>query len=202
MDPREDYKRIQKDKVERGGIDFRFPIAAELANSWEKVDIPLKELMEREDLQLYVGNPGEFSYDIYQQTLTSKANEIGKHWNTIQSYLPNDDVVQKHIQNINKDLANLVVYSREKGEDYPLIIVENKLVLPFTTGSIIDGNHRLISLLYELRNGNLQESTPIPVWVGKIPTALSLPYSIFTMSIDKKPLYQRILLFKERMFRK
>ncbi len=199
MDPKEDYKRIQNGKVSQGGTDFRFPIAAELANEWEKVDITLGELMQREDLQLYVGNPGEFSHHIFQQTHTSKAGEIGRNWETIQSYLPTDDDTTRHCLMINEDLARLVVYSRERGEDYPLIIVENKLILPYTTGSIIDGNHRLIALLNELRIGNLQESTPIPVWVGQIPTMLSLPYSIFTMGIDRKPLYERILLFKERL---
>lgn len=196
MEHKEDYSRIQESKVARGGNDFRFPIAGELANHWEKIDVPLGNLMERDDLQLYVGNPGEIWTDIYRQTGTSQANEVGKNWETIKEYLPQEH--RKRIDNIGSDLAKLVVYNRESGEDYPLYIVENRFVLPYTTGSIIDGNNRLVALLNELRNGNLQESTPIPVWIAKIPTALVLPYNTLTFAIDKKPLYERILLAKER----
>ncbi len=196
MDHKEDYSRIQEEKVSRGGADFRFPIAGELANSWEKIDIPLCTLMERDDLQLYVGNPGEMWSDIFTQTYTSQANEIGRNWETIGQYLPGKH--KEKIANLGPDLAKLVVYNRESGADYPLFIVESKLVLPYTTGSIIDGNNRLIALLNELRNGNLQESTPIPVWVAQIPTALVLPYNALAFSIDKKPLYERILLAKQR----
>jgi hypothetical protein len=196
MEHKEDYNRIQESKVARGGNDFRFPIAGELANHWEKIDIPLGNLMERDDLQLYVGNPGEIWTDIYRQTGTSQANEVGKNWETIREYLPQNH--RERIENIGSDLAKLVVYNQESGEDYPLYIVENSFVLPYTTGSIIDGNNRLLALLNELRNGNLQESTPIPVWTAKIPTALVLPYNALTFTIDKKPLYERILLVRER----
>jgi len=199
MDHKEDYNRIQEEKVARGGSDFRFPIAGELANSWEKIDIPLSTLMQRDDLQLYVGNPGEIWLDIFRQAGTSQANEVGKSWETIREYLPEQH--KERIDNIGSDLAKLVVYNRENGADYPLFIVENNLVLPYTTGNIIDGNNRLVALLNELRNGNLQESTSIPIWIAKIPTALVLPYNAFTFAIDKKPLYERIHLLKERMYK-
>jgi len=199
MDPKEDYYRLQNDKVSRGYDYFRFPIAAELANKWEREDIPVGKLMERDDLQLYTGKPSEFAYHVWKQTGTTKANEIGKHWSTIAKYLPNNQEINNHIANIDNDLAKLVIYNQQEGNDYPIFIVENKHLLPYTTGSIIDGNHRLIALLKELRDGNIQESTPIPVWKGKIPTSLVALYNIATFTLDKKPLRERIHLLKERV---
>lgn len=198
MNPKEEYRRIQSEKTSKGLNDFRFPIAAELSNRWEKSYIPIGDLMERNDLQLYTGQPWEWVYYVWKQTDTTQANEIAKHWNTITNYLPRNQETKKHIDNINQDLAKLVIYNQEQGNDYPLFIIENKYVLPYTTGSIIDGNHRLIALLKELRDGNIQESTPVPVWTGQIPTLLALLYNSATFAIDKKPLRERILLLKER----
>ena len=194
---KDDYERIQQEKVDRGGEGFRFPIAAELATkNWEKVDVPVGELMEMDNLQLYVGNPGEFSYDIWKQTGTSQASEIAKHWDTIKNYLPSNQ--KDRIDNISDELSNLVLYNQQKGADYPLFILKNQLLLPYTTGHMIDGNNRLLSLLNSLRNGTIQESAPIPVWKSTIPTTLLIPYNITTFCIDKKPLKERIALLKER----
>jgi hypothetical protein len=198
MDPKEDYYRLQNEKINRGYEDFRFPIAAELATKWEKEEIPLGTLMERDDLQLYTGKPWEWAYHVWKQTGTTQANEIGKHWDTIIRYLPNNEEINKHLSNINGDLAKLVIYNQEESNDYPIFIIENKHFLPYTTGSIIDGNHRLIALLKELRDGNIQESTPIQVWKGQIPTFLVALYNVATFTLDKKPLRERILLLKER----
>jgi hypothetical protein len=194
---KQDYSRIQQGKVNRGGEDFRFPIAAELANkNWEKEELPIGELMDMENVQLYVGNPGEFSYDIWKQTGTSQASEIAKHWDTIKNYLPQENIAR--INNISDELSNLVIYNQEKGADYPLFILKNQLLLPYTTGHIIDGNNRTLSLLNSLRNGTLQASTTVPVWRSTIPTTLVIPYNIVTFCIDKKPLKERIALLKER----
>lgn len=198
MEPKEDYMRMQNEKISRGFDDFRFPLPAELSNTWIKEEIPLGSLMQRDDLQIYTGQPSEWSYYIWKQTGTTQANEISKNWDTIVNYLPNNQEVKEHIESINNDMATLVVYNQEQGNDYPLFIVENKYLLPFTTGSIIDGNHRLIALLKELYCGNLQESTPIPIWFGHIPTPLVLLYNSATFTIDKKPLKERIALLKER----
>lgn len=198
MEPKEDYMRMQNEKISRGFNDFRFPLPAELSNTWIKEEISLGSLMKRDDLQIYTGQPSEWSYYIWKQTGTTQANEISKNWDTIVNYLPNNQEVKEHIESINNDMAKLVVYNQEQGNDYPLFIVENKYLLPFTTGSIIDGNHRLISLFKELCNGNLQDSTPIPIWVGHIPTPLVLLYNSATFAIDKKPLKERISLLKER----
>lgn len=198
MDPREDYNRMQDEKISRGDTDFRFPIAGELMSNWEKKDIALGDLMNRDDLQLYIGDPGSYMYSVYKQTDTSKAREIGIHWDTIKKYIPND----KQVESINTDLANLVAYSREIDHEYPLIIVENSRMLPFNGGSMIDGTHRLIALLNSLRNGELQESTPIPVWTGKLPILLAIPYNVSSMILaDKKPLYEKVKIFKERIIK-
>jgi|GEM_PF-5218106 len=203
MEPKEDYYRMQNEKVSRGYNDFRFPLAAELSNNWVKEEIPVGELMERDDLQLYTGQPWEWAYHIWKQTNTTKANEIAKHWDTITNYLPKDEEIERHIKSINQDLANLVIYNQQEGSDYPLFVVENKHnILPYTTGSIIDGNHRLLALLKELRDGNIQESTPIPVWTTQIPTPLVILYNTATFAKDKKPLQERILLLKERVVKK
>lgn len=200
MDPKEDYHRMQDEKVARGYNDFRFPLAAELSNNWKKEEIPVGKLMERDDLQLYTGQPWEWAYHLWKQTDTTKANEIAKHWDTITNYLPNNEEIERHIKSINQDLANLVIYNQEEGRDYPIFIVENKHnILPYTTGSIIDGNHRLLALLKELRDGNIQESTPISVWTTQIPTPLVILYNTATFVKDKKPLQERILLLKERI---
>ncbi|HAM37507.1 MAG: hypothetical protein US24_C0035G0005 [candidate division WS6 bacterium GW2011_GWC2_36_7] len=194
---KEDYSRIQEEKVNRGGEDFRFPIAGEMAReNWEKTEIPVGTLMNLDDLQLYVGNPGEFSYDIWKQTGTSQASEVAKHWDTIKNYLPSEQL--NRINNISDTLSNLVIYNQQIGEDYPLFILRNQLLLPYTTGHMIDGNNRLISLLRSLRSGTIQERTPIPVWQSTIPTALLIPYNIATFCTDKKPLKERIALLKER----
>ena len=194
-----DYFRIQDEKISQGGEGFRFPIAAELANTnWEKEYVPIGDLMNMEDIQLYVGNPGEFTYDIWRQTGTSQAWEIAKHWETIRNYLP---IEQKtRVDNISTELANLVLYNQKEGEDHPLFILKNQLLLPYTTGHIIDGDNRLISLGYSLSKGDIQESAIIPVWRSTIPTALVIPYNIATFCIDKKPLKERIALLKERTF--
>ncbi len=203
MEPKEDYYRMQNEKVSRGYNDFRFPLAAELSNNWVKEEIPVGELMERDDLQLYTGQPWEWAYHIWKQTNTTKANEIAKHWDTITNYLPKDEEIERHIKSINQDLANLVIYNQQEGRDYPLFVVENKHnILPYTTGSIIDGNHRLLALLKELRDGNIQESTPIPVWTTQTPTQLVILYNTATFTKDKKPLQERILLLKERVGKK
>ena len=203
MEPREDYYRMQDEKVARGYNDFRFPLAAELSNNWKKEEIPIGKLMERDDLQLYTGQPWEWAYHIWKQTDTTKANEIAKHWDTITNYLPNNEEIERHIKSINQDLARLVIYNQEEGSDYPIFVVENKHhILPYTTGSIIDGNHRLLALLRELKNGNIQESTPIPVWTTHIPTPLVLLYNTATFLKDQKPLQERILLLKERVEKK
>ncbi len=198
MEPKEDYYRMQDEKVARGFKDFRFPIPAELSNNWEKKDIPIKDIMDRDDLQIYTGQPWEWSYFLWKQTGTTQANEIAKHWDTVIDYLPNTQDIEEHIRNIDSDLAKLVIYNQKEGYDYPLFIVENKHILPYTTGSIIDGNHRLLALLRELKDGNIQESTPIPVWTANIPTSLVLLYNLATTSIDRKPVRERILLLKER----
>lgn len=194
---KQDYERIQAEKVARGGQDFRFPIAAELADkNWEKYDITVGELMGNDDLQLYVGNPGEFSYDIWHQTGTSQAAEVAKHWETIKNYLP---IEQKtRIDNISTELANLVLSRQENGQDYPLFILKNQLLLPYTTGHMIDGNNRLLSLLYSLKTGAIQESAVVPIWKSTIPTTLTIPYNVATFCTDKKPLKERIALLKER----
>ena len=203
MDPKEDYLRMQDEKVARGYNDFRFPLAAELSNNWKKEEIPVGKLMERDDLQLYTGQPWEWAYHLWKQTDTTKANEIAKHWDTIRNYLPNNEEIERHIKSINQDLANLVIYNQEEGRDYPIFIVENKHnILPYTTGSIIDGNHRLLALLKELRDGNIQESTPISVWTTQIPTPLVILYNVGAFAKDKKPLQERILLLKERIGKK
>ncbi len=194
---KQDYSRIQEEKADRGGENFRFPIAAELANkNWEKEDIPVGELMDMENLQLYVGNPGEFSYDIWKQTGTSQASEIAKHWDIIKNYLPQENIAR--INNISDELSNLVISNQEKGADYPLFILRNQLLLPYTTGHVIDGNNRTLSLLNSLRNGTIQASATVPVWRSTIPTTLVVPYNIATFCIDKKPLKERITLLKER----
>lgn len=200
MEPKEEYKRIQSEKTSKGLDDHRFPIAAELSNKWEKQYIPVGDLMERNDLQLYTGQPWEWAYYVWKQTNTTQANEIAKHWDTISDYLPNNNEIRKHITNINQDLANLVIYNQEQNNDYPLFIVENQNILPYTTGSIIDGNHRLIALLKELKDGNIQENTPTPVWTGQIPTLLAILYNSATFTLDKKPLRERVLLLKERTY--
>jgi hypothetical protein len=203
MEPREDYYRMQDEKVARGYNDFRFPLAAELSNNWKKEEIPIGKLMERDDLQLYTGQPWEWAYHIWKQTDTTKANEIAKHWDTITNYLPNNEEIERHINSINQDLARLVIYNQKEGSDYPIFVVENKHhILPYTTGSIIDGNHRLLALLRELKNGNIQESTPIPVWTTHIPTPLVILYNTATFLKDQKPLQERILLLKERVEKK
>jgi len=203
MDPKEDYYRMQNEKISRGYSDFRFPLAAELSHNWEKEKIPVGELMQRNDLQIYTGQPWEWSYHIWKQTDTTKANEIAKHWDTITNYLPSNEQIKEQIKSINEDLARLVIYNQEEGGDYPIFIIENKHnILPYTTGSIIDGNHRLLAILKELRDGNIQESTPIPVWTTQIPTPLVLLYNTATFAKDKKPLQERILLLKERSGRK
>ncbi len=194
---KQDYERIQAEKVDRGGQDFRFPIAAELATkAWEKEDIAIGKLMNTEDLQLYVGNPGEFSYDIWHQTGTSNASEIATHWDTIRNYLP---IEQKdRINNISTELANLVLSQQQSGKDYPLFILKNQLLLPYTTGHVIDGNNRLLSILYSLRQGTIQESATIPVWRSTIPSTLLIPYNIATFCVDKKSIRERLALLKER----
>lgn len=203
MEPREDYYRMQDEKVARGYNDFRFPLAAELSHNWKKEEIPLGELMERDDLQLYTGQPWEWAYHVWKQTDTTKANEIAKHWDTIINYLPNNEKIERHIKSINQDLARLVIYNQGEGSDYPIFVVENKHnILPYTTGSIIDGNHRLLALLKELRDGNIQESTPIPVWTTQISTPLAILYNMATFVKDKKPLQERILLLNERIGKK
>jgi hypothetical protein len=203
MNPKEDYYRMQDEKVSRGYNDFRFPLAAELSNNWKKEEIPVEELMQRDDLQIYTGQPWEWSYHIWKQTDTTKANEIARHWGTITNYLPRNEQIKEQIKSINEDLAKLVIYNQEEGGDYPIFIIENKHnILPYTTGSIIDGNHRLLAILKELRDGNIQESTPIPVWTTQIPTPLVILYNTATFVKDKKPLQERILLLKERTGRK
>jgi hypothetical protein len=198
MDPKEDYYRMQDEKLSRGYEDFRFPIPAELSNNWNKEHIPVVDLMERDNLQLYTGKPWEWAYYVWKQTGTTQANEIAKNWDTIVEYLPKNEEIHRHISNISTDLTKLVIYNQEQGNDYPLFIVENKHMLPYTTGSIIDGNHRLLSLLKDLRDGNIQESTPIPVWTAQIPTSLVFMYNLATFGIDRKPLKERVLLLKER----
>ena len=197
IEPKQDYQRIQEEKVDRGEQDFRFPIAAELATrSWEKSDIAVGELMNTEGLQLYVGNPGEFSYDIWHQTGTAQAAEVAKHWDTIKNYLPTEQ--KARVDNISTELANLVLSNQETGKDYPLFVLKNQLLLPYTTGHVIDGNNRLLSILYSLRRGTIQESATIPIWRSTIPTALVIPYNVATFCVDKKPLKERIALIKER----
>ncbi len=200
MEPKEDYYRIQKEKTERGGTDFRFPILAELCNDWKKQNIPVGELMEREDLQIFVGEPTEWAYSIWKQTDTTKITEIAKHFDTIRQYLPQNEENKKHIEGINSDLAKLVIYNQEEGKDYPLFILESQLMAPYTSGHIIDGNHRLISLLKELKDGNIQESTPIPVWKCKIEIPQLLAYNTISFLLrDKKPLFERLHLLKQRV---
>jgi len=114
MEPREDYYRMQNEKVARGYNDFRFPLAAELSNNWVKEEIPIGELMERDDLQLYTGQPWEWAYHIWKQTDTTKANEIAKHWDTITNYLPHEEEIERHIKSINQDLAKLVIYNQKE----------------------------------------------------------------------------------------
>lgn len=145
---------------------------------------------------MYVGNPGEFSYDIWRQTGTSQASEIAKHWDTIKNYLPAEQT--ERIANISNTLASLVISKTQKGEDYPLFILKNQLLLPYTTGHMIDGNNRLLSLLYALQNGAVSNDSPIPIWQSTIPTELVIPYNVATFCIDKKTIKERVTLLKER----
>lgn len=196
MEPKEDFYRIQQEKENRGEENFRFPIAGEISKDWKKETTSVGELMERDNLQAYVSCPGDFTYDLYHQMGNSQAKEIAKHWDTVKQYI--SDNHRKRIDNIGENLAKLVIYNQEQGQDYPLFIIENDLLLPYTAGHIIDGNNRLISLLYSLSKGYIQESSPIPIWHAHFRTGLGLLYNTATFLLDKKPLKERISLIQER----
>lgn len=196
MEPKEDFYRLQQEKVNRGGEDFRFPIAAELSKDWKKETTTVGELMNRDDLQIYIGQPEEFTYDIYHQMGTSQAREIATHWDTVKQYI--SPIHQKKVDNIGRELAELVIYNQEQGADYPLFILKNDLLIPYTTGHIIDGNNRLISLMYAMSKGEIQESSPIPIWQAHFRTGAGLIYNAGTFLIDRKPIKEKLQLLKER----
>ncbi len=199
MDPKEDFYRMRREKLKRAGYDNDFPTEGDLVNKWEKVVFTAGELMERDDLQIYVGDPTEtFFYEIWRQTGTTNIAEIARNLNTIETYLPPEEAIKNEMNALNHDFARFIIEHQKSGSDYPLFIIENNYMVPYRSGSILDGNHRLIAILNSLRNGDITDDAPVQVWKGYMPTGLLAIHNAYLVLKDRKPLQQRISLLYER----
>jgi len=203
MNPIEEFEDIRQHKLERCGDYTTTPKLLDCLphNIWEKNYIAAGDLMEDSNLQIRVSNEYTWSYEIWDRAGTAQINEIGKNWETIKSYLPNTEYIKKHVSSIGPELTNLVLYNRteETGVEFPLYITDNDLLLPLNSGSIVDGNHRLISILNSLTKGEIQESAPVPIWDTKIPNITVFGYNMLALFRLQMPLEKKLKLIEERI---
>jgi hypothetical protein len=201
MDPLEDFENVRQHKLERCGEETYFPKLGKVLCCWEKEYIPVGELIERDDIQLWVGQEGEWNYEIWEHTGTAQANEIAKHWDTIVNYLPDTEYMHEHIDRIGPELTNLVLYNtkEETGIEFPLFLVENSKMLPLNCGSLIDGSHRYPSIINSFVKGDIQESSPVPIWRTRIPDITMFGYNMLALFRLRMPLEKKIKLIEERI---
>lgn len=211
-------KRIVKEsfyKMQEGkGTDQRFPIPGELAKNWEKRIITVKELWDMNP-QMYVGYRVDNRSDIldgdsghltlllwrrvyHQNTRVQTMTDALK--NLRQDNLPNlNKQLLRDLDTINKDLA-LICRTPENNDipETPLILLNERGVLPYSCGQVIDGTRRILALCESLSNGDIEESMPIPIYIGDFPTVSAIAYNAVAFALDNKPLDERVSLLEER----
>lgn len=76
--------------------------------------------------------------------------------------------------------------------------LNEKGILPYSCGQVIDGTRRILALCESLSNGDIEESMPIPIYIGDFPTASAIAYNAVAFALDNKPFDERVLLLEER----
>ena len=201
MNPIEEFEDIRQHKLERCGEETYFPKIGKAIPGWEKSSITAGQLMEDNTLQLWIGNKDIWTYDIWKQTGTPQANEIGRHWDNILNYLPDTEYMQNHTDRIGSTLTNLVLYNSKEttGIEFPLFFFKSRFMLPLSCGSVLDGNHRLLSILSSLSKGEIQESSPVPIWSVNIPDMSVFAYNMLALYKMKMPIDEKLKLLSDRI---
>jgi hypothetical protein len=196
---------------ERKFSSQEFPIPGELSRDWVKKDITLKELWKMNP-QLYVGyrineksteikgDSGHLTLKLWRATQNSKAKDMTQALKSLRNMrVSMHPQILKDMQEINKDLA-LISRIPENNDivETPLILLNENGVLPYTTGQVIDGNRRILALFESLMNGEIDDSLPIPVYIGNFPVVSGIAYNAVAFTLDNKPLDERVCLLEER----
>jgi hypothetical protein len=203
MNPIEDFNTISQHKFERCGEESKLPTLLKYlpVDSWEKSYIPAFELMNNDNLQMRVGHESAWSYEIWCRTGTTQMNEIARNWDTIKSYLPDNEHIQKHINSIGPELTNLVLYNREKetGIEFPLFLAKDNEVFQLISDAMVDGNHRSFAIFNSIMNGDIQESAPIPIWTTEVPNITMFGYNMLSLLRRRMSLEKKLELMEERI---
>lgn len=188
---KKDVRDIYKDQ-QRGAT--RLPVAAEiLSKDWYRGRIRVEDLWKLNP-QFYVGyrlnrygrNVDDSGY------LTYEAWKVMDFDSTAQSILTGfrllrdtycDPRVREQINKISSDLGRLPL----ENDDYPIILLNSRGVVPYSIGSTVDGVRRLISLFDMYSRGEIQDSAECNLLVGDFSKSVCLAYNAAAAMLDNKP---------------
>lgn len=196
---------------ERKGSSQKFPVSGELSKNWQRKVITLKELWHMNP-QLYIGyrideksnkpdgDSGHLTEKLWKITLDSRAQNMTQALKVLREeniYL--HPQISQDLEIINKDLA-LIAKVPEYSDipETPLILLNDKGILPYAGGQVVDGTRRILALFESLTDGEIDDSLPIPIYMGDFPTASALAYNTIAFALDNKPILERISLLEER----
>lgn len=207
---------VEKKEVEKAFIEMqkeknssieKLPIPGRLAKRWEKKSITLNELWNLNP-QLYIGyridennnklddDSGHLTLLLWRRTKDSKAKNMVEALSSLRNTKPNlHPQILHDMENINKDLA---LISNTSPNEHPLILLNDHGILPYTSGQVIDGNRRILALFESLRNGDIDESLPLTVYLADFPTASAISYNTVAFALDNKPIGERVSILQER----
>jgi hypothetical protein len=196
---------------ERKGSSQTFPIPGELSKNWERKEVSLKELWQMNP-QLYVGfkidensnrfdgDSGHLTLRLWRATQDSKAQSMTQALKALRDMnISVHPQIIRDMGEINRDLAFISGVSENNGiGETPLILLNESGVLPYTTGQVIDGNRRILALFESLTEGEIDDSMPVPIYIGNFPVVSGIAYNAVAFSLDNKPMDERVSLITER----
>lgn len=188
----------------------RLPICAELiCEDWYKGKIKVQELWELNP-QIYVGyrlnkggkktqdDSGYLTYELWKQmNYDSKLQSISKGFQILRdNNVYSDSKVKEQVKKITDDLGRVPL----ENEDCSIILLNSHGVVPYSTGSTIDGVRRLTALFDLYQKGNIQDEANVNVLIGDFNDKVCLAYNAAAAVIDTKPIEERVELLAERDF--
>jgi hypothetical protein len=127
----------------------------------------------------------------------SKLQSISKGFQILRdNSVYSDPRVRSQVRKITEDLGRVPL----ENEDCPVILLNSHGVVPYSTGSTIDGVRRLTALFDLYQKGDIQDDADINVLIGDFNDKACLAYNAAAAIIDNKPLYEKVELIAERDF--